>query len=396
MDNSGDVSRHTSGRLFSHDFVLVVFAFFAVCAAFHALTPTLPIYLSRLGSSEREIGVLMGTFAIAALVSRVFVGGALLRFRAKNVMMTGALAYIVAYLALIVFRPFFPFLIARFLKGVAFACIDTAALTSIFAVIPPEYRTRALGYLMLAPSLAMAVAAPLGMAIINWYSFTTLFLSCAGLAFCSFLMFWKLKGQETTFPSEAAPARSASYFNLKIVTPPITAFLHLFIWGALSAFFPLYAVQCGVANPGHFFSSMAIMMVAGRLLGGRIMDTCDKEKFIVAFLPSMMAVLIILSFSKTLFMFILVGALWGIGVAFFVPIIMAYALEFAGSSDGTAVGTYRAIYDLGIGLGPVVMGIIIPLTGYRIMFLSLALICLINLCYFQFYVRKRGKAAAVS
>ena len=72
---------------------------------------------------------------------------------------------------------------------------------------------------------------------------------------------------------------------------------------------------------------------------------------------------------------------------------MMYALEYSGSSDGAAIGTYRAIYDLGIGLGPVVMGLIIPLTGYRVMFLCLALICLINLCYFQFYVRKRRNLA---
>ncbi len=184
MDNERSVSRQSADKLFGHDYVLVVLAFFGICAAFHALTPTLPLYLSRLGSTEREIGILIGIFAVAALLSRVFVGGALLKYRAKSVMMAGALAYIIAYLALIVFRPFLPFLIARFLKGVAFVCIDTAALTSIFAVIPPVYRTRALGYLMLAPSLAMAVAAPLGMAVINRYSFTTLFLSCAGLSFC--------------------------------------------------------------------------------------------------------------------------------------------------------------------------------------------------------------------
>ena len=135
---------------------------------------------------------------------------------------------------------------------------------------------------------------------------------------------------------------------------------------------------------------MAIMMVAGRLFGGKIMDTCNKEKLIVTFLPSMVVILIILSLSKTLPMFIIVGAFWGIGAAFFVPMSMAYALEYSGSSDGAAVGTFRAISDLGLGLGPVVTGIIIPFTGYPVMFLCLALICLINMSYFQFYVRKKG------
>jgi hypothetical protein len=45
-------------------------------------------------------------------------------------------------------------------------------------------------------------------------------------------------------------------------------------------------------------------------------------------------------------------------------------------------------------LGPMIMGIVLPLSGYRIMFLGPALICLLNLCYFQFYVRKKGGTAS--
>jgi predicted MFS family arabinose efflux permease len=48
---------------------------------------------------------------------------------------------------------------------------------------------------------------------------------------------------------------------------------------------------------------------------------------------------------------------------------------------------------LGIGIGPVVIGIIIPLIGYRLTFLCLALVVLFNMSYFHFYVRKRRNAA---
>jgi MFS family permease len=393
MNNEKNISEHTKKGLFTHDFILAFFTLFFSSAAIHSLTPTLPIYLTRLGSNEREIGVLIGIFAVAALVSRLFVGGALLKYRERNVMMFGALLSAISFLASIIFRPFWPFFMIRFFQGVTLACIDTAVLAAIMGVIPLEYRTRALGYLMLAPSLAMAVAAPLGMFLVNQYSFTVLFLSGAGLSFCTLLMSWGIKGQRVFIPDKAAPVRPIAYFNLKIIAPAITSFLQLFVWGAISAFFPLYAIQCGVTNPGHFFTAMSIMMIGGRAFGGSIMDTCNKEKFIVAFLPAVSIILIILSFSKTLPMFIVVGALWGIGAAFFVPVSMTYAFEYAGSSAGGAVGTFRASQDLGLGLGPVVMGLIIPLTGYRVMFLCLALICFINLCYFQFYVRKRNNMA---
>jgi MFS family permease len=393
MDNETNIPEYTKKSLFTPDFILVFVAFFFFLAAISSLIPTLPLYLTQLGSNEREIGVLIGIFAVAALASRLFVGRALLKYRAKSIIMAGALLAFITFIAYIVFHPFWPFLIIRFLQGITMGCIDTAAFASIISVVPLAYRTRALGYLMLAFSLSTAVAAPLGMFVINQYSFTILFLSCAGLCFCALLLSWKVKGQGVTIPQKDSPAQSTSFLNLKIITPAITSFLQFIVWGAVMAFFPLYAVQCGVTNPGHFFSAMAITMIAGRLFGGRIMDTCNKEKLIVAFLPSMVVMLVILSLSKTLPMFIFVGAFWGIGAAFFVPMAMAYALEYAGSSGGTAVGTFRALQDLGMALGPVIAGIIIPLTGYPVMFRCLALICLINLCYFHFYVRRRDKVA---
>ncbi len=106
-----------------------------------------------------------------------------------------------------------------------------------------------------------------------------------------------------------------------------------------------------------------------------------------------MVALTILSLSRTLPLFILVGSFWGIGAAFFLPVSMTYAFEYAGTSDGAAVGTFRAFSDLGLGIGPVAIGIIIPLTGYRLTFLCLALIVLFNMSYFYFYVRKRRNAA---
>ncbi|MBP1750991.1 MAG: putative permease of the major facilitator superfamily [Deltaproteobacteria bacterium] len=135
------------------------------------------------------------------------------------------------------------------------------------------------------------------------------------------------------------------------------------------------------------------MLIAGRTIGGRIVDTYKKERVILTFICIFIIAMVILSFSRTLPMLVLVGLLWGTGTAFFVPASMAYSLNYAGSSSGASVGTFRAFTDLGQALGPVIVGIIIPLTGYQIMFLCLALVCLINLIYFQFYVRKRSKVA---
>jgi MFS family permease len=166
--------------------------------------------------------------------------------------------------------------------------------------------------------------------------------------------------------------------------------LSLFVWGALTAFFPLYAINHGVANPGLFFTTMAIMLILGRALGGKLLDLYSREKVILPCLFIYILSMVILTFSETLTMFILVAAIWGIGNAFLGPALIADALDRVGSSAGPAMGTFTAISDVGLTAGPVIMGIVLQSTSYPIMFLCLALVGVINLGYFHFLVRKKG------
>jgi MFS family permease len=255
----------------------------------------------------------------------------------------------------------------------------------------PAYRTRAINYFLLAPPFASAVATSSGVFIVNEYSFSVLLLACTGLSICAFLLFWKLKGREVVKTVENVPVKNKLFFEPKILAPAVLSFLNAFSWGGLTAFFPLYAIQCGVKNPGFFFSAMAVMLITSRLLGGKLFDIYSKERIITTTILIMIAAVVLIAFSKTLPLFILAGFIWGAGFGLVFPVAMAYSLEYAGSSDGTTVATYQAFMDSGIALGPVIMGFIIPLTGYRIMFLSLVFICFVNLCYFQFFLKKRHR-----
>ncbi len=390
MQNKGNISKQTARNLFTRDFVLGFLAYFVFLFACFALIPTLPIYLARLGSNEREIGVLVGIFSVSSLVSRLLVGGALFRYSEKSIMKFAALLFAITFPACIIFRPFWPFFVVRLFQGIAYACFDTAVFALVVKVTPLAYRGRALSYFMLATGLATVMAPTSGMFLVNQFSFAFLFLICMGVSLCSLLFSGTLKGLEMEKPDSSAHVQDTFFLELKIIVPAMSAFFHNFVLGSITAFFSLYAIQCGIKNPGYFFSASAVMVITGRALGGKILDTWSKEKIILTFILTSMLAMVILSFSTTLPMFIFVGLLWGTGVAFIFPVSMAYALDYAGSSHGTALSTFRALMDFGMALGPMTMGLIIPIAGYRIMFLCLALICLINLCYFQFYVRKRG------
>ena len=382
------MTTQTIRKILTRDFILAFFAQFALTSVFYLLIPTLPIYLSRLGSTEVEIGVLVGIFFLSSVVLRLFVGRALLKIPEKTFMIIGALLFALTSIGYLFTPPFWPFLIVRIFQGIAFAFFHTAIYTLIANISLEGHRGQSLSYFTLAMTTAGALAPSIGMFLINHFSFTLLFLVCLGLSLCSLFITNKLGGRQVA-PSQDSFVGDSFFLNRKALPPSIVSSISLFIWGALTAFFPLYAINHGVTNPGFFFTTVAIMLLLARSLGGKIIDLYSREKVILPCLTAYIISMALLAFSETLPMFLLVAVIWGIGNAFLFPSLVACALDRVGSSPGPVMGTFTAITDLGISLGSVVMGIIVHATSYPIMFLCLALTGIINLNYFYFFVREK-------
>ena len=199
MQNKESISQHTGRTLFTRDFVLVFLAYFVFIAANYALIPTLPIYFTKLGSNERQVGMLVGVMAVAALVSRFFVGGVLTKYSEKSAMLFGAVFFALTFPAAIVFSRFWPLFAVRVFQGIAFACFHTAAFAYAVNIIPPAHRAQGIAYFMLAPNLAMALAAPSGMFLFNQFGSTMFFLCCMSLSAGSFFLSWKVKSRKTSY-----------------------------------------------------------------------------------------------------------------------------------------------------------------------------------------------------
>src|SRR5512138_3280193 len=134
VQNQENSSRRGMRNILTRDFILVYVAYIVFAIANQSLVPTMPIFLSRAGSSAREIGVLIGIFAISSLIFRVIAGGAVTKYSEKAVMMAGALLSVATFLALVVFHPFWPILVIRIFQGISFAFLSTAAFTYSLSV----------------------------------------------------------------------------------------------------------------------------------------------------------------------------------------------------------------------------------------------------------------------
>ena len=376
----------TLQKILSREFILCFFAQFAFTFVFHILVPTIPIYLSRSGSSEVEIGILIGALGISSLVLRPIVGKKLSKIREKKFMLAGAILFAVTSIAYILTPPFWPFLFVRVFQGIGSAFFFTASIAFITNITPEAYRGQSLGYFFLSFNISMALAPILGMFLINQFSFDILFSLCTALSLCSLWIASKLSQKESKFIHDL-PTDASSFFGFKTLSPVLLYFMVHMIFGALMAFFPLHAINQGVTNPGLFFTAYAIVMISGRVFGGRIFDAHKREKLILPCITAFIIAMTLLAFSKSLEMFILVAVIAAAGHAFLVPSLFAYVLDLVGSSHGPAIGWLTAMGDLGLGLGPMIMGVVLRLTNFPTMFLCLALTGLIGFVYFNLFAR---------
>jgi MFS family permease len=375
-------------KILTRDFILCFISQFAFSSVFFILIPTIPIYLSRLGETEAGIGILVGVLSVSSLILRPLVGRALLKIPEKKFMIAGSLLYTLSSIAYLFSTSFWPILIVRVLQGVGLAIFQTASFTLITRISPDAHRGQSLSYFYLAINVAFALAPSLGMYIMNLFDFTILFLVCA--VFSLFTLFITLKMESIQGVSlQSEFSTDQPLITREALPTSIMAFMGSMIWGAVTAFFPLHALNHGVTNPGLFFAAMALTLIFGRAFGGRILDLYAREKVIFPCLIAQIIAMGILTFSNTLPMFILVAVVWGIGNAFFYPTLVAYTIDLAGSSRGPAIGTYLALSDFGAGIGSVIMGFIVHLTNYPFMFFCLAITGIINLSYFHFAVRKK-------
>ena len=108
-------------------------------------------------------------------------------------------------------------------------------------------------------------------------NFTILFLFCTSLSLSSLIFILKL-GKREILPPKDPSLKRKPLLSRAAVPPAVMASLVNIIWGALIAFFPLYAIDHGVTNPGIFFAAYAIILILGRSFGGKFLDLYIRER----------------------------------------------------------------------------------------------------------------------
>jgi len=351
--------------LLTRNFVLTSFSTVAIFTSFYFLLVTLPIYILQLGGTKSQIGLVIGVFTISSVVLRPFMGREVDKRGRKNMLLAGSLVVLISMLLYNHVTSVTALLLLRVFHGFGWGAATTAASTLIADIAPPSRRGEAMGIFGISANAAMAV----GPALSFWLlyasgvpDFPRLFMISAFIALLSLLLVLPITETGAVHPK-------TSLFSKEALFPSALMFSVTFTYGSIVSFVSLFAQEKGLGNPGIFFTVFAISLIFIRAFAGKLSDIKGRKAVIVPGMLILVLGLFVLSMTNSFLLFVVAAFLYGVGFGLVQPAITAFLVDrVSDRTRGAAMGTFTAAFDLGIGAGTILLGVVLQYFGFRIMF----------------------------
>ncbi|MFC3894792.1 MFS transporter [Lentzea rhizosphaerae] len=338
-------------RLLTPRFALLTAADLGYFTAVGIAVHTLPLYVTGpLHSTKAAAGVAFGAFAISALFLRPLAGRLTDRLGRRPLLLGGA-ALAAAGLALTAFATDLPAVIAlRLLLGVAEAAFFVAGFAALVDIAPPDRLGEALSLNSLGLYLGLAAGPPLG-EVLAQRSFATAWFAAAALCLASALAV--LPMGETGTPGQAA---STKLIHRPAVGPSAALGASLAAAGGFLAFSALRAQEIGYENTSLPLFLYGATVVVCRLVFAKVPDRVPPLRLGAIALAVIAAGLALTAVPHLL---IAGSVVLGVGVTFSTPAFFAAIFATAQPHQrGAASGTASAFLDLGLGGGPILLGLV--------------------------------------
>jgi MFS family permease len=368
--------RIAAERLWSRDLVLVVAASFLAFGAFGISLPVLPRYVvEELGRGDATAGFVFGSFAIAAILVRPFVGRWGDRRGRRRLMVIGAALMVIGLLAHVPAATVTTLVMARLVLGVGQAALVVGAATMTLDLAPTGRQGEASSYSMVAVQVGLGLGPVAGELVLDVTSYAVVWLVSAGIAFLSGLVTLAVT-PDRGHPDIASVRGVAGFFHRAGLAPGVILALGMTGFVGFLAFVPLYADQIGVQQAAPLFLLASLTIAGVRLVGARLPDRFGPVRTATIALLAAAVGLVGLGLWATPAGLYLMTFAMAVGTALVVPSLLLAAVQGVAVHERSRVmATFTSFIDVSGALGPLLLGAVATVSSYGGSFIAAALGC---------------------
>ncbi|MEB5929623.1 MULTISPECIES: MFS transporter [Acinetobacter] len=392
----------TTAPLWNRSFILCVLNNLFLFTYYFALIAILPIYITTdLGGTVKEAGLALTLFLVSSIAIRPFSGLIIEKLGKKLAMRGAGLLFALFAFSYLLIDSMSSLLIVRFLHGIWFSILTTVTVPVANDFIPDQRKGEGMGYFVMSTNLGVVFGPLIALTTIQFTSFQMLFgilavLISLGLIFSLILNIRELP-QAKVKTAEKSRLSLQDIIETKVLAVSFVALLTAFAYSSITSFITVFAeTKQLLAYVSLFFIVFAFSMLLVRPWVGKFYDNKGPDAVIYPSLIFFALGLVLVTLVNNQWMLWLSAVFIGIGYGSLFPCLQTLAIQAVEKQRmGHAISTFFTLFDLGLAVGSVMMGIFIAHWGYETTYMLCAMIVILTLLVYRYTISKKRTKVAI-
>jgi predicted MFS family arabinose efflux permease len=285
-----------------------------------------------------------------------------------------------------------PLVAFRLVSGAADAFFFVGAATMMTSMAGVARAGEAASYFGIAVYTGFSLGPALGEFAHDTFGYDGTWLVASAITGGSIVLAWRLVDPR---PARAVTAKKPPLVHKAGILPGCVLALGTVGLAGYQAFVPLYVKSVGLSGARYVLLVYGLTALLLRLLGARLPDRIGALRMAsVALVCSVTGLLTIAVFASQLGLFLGSVVFAGSGAYLFPATLTLAAGRAPVDERGAVIGTFTAFFDVSQGLGALVLGGVVALSGYRLAFTVGALSSVTALTMAQAMLRSSARQLA--
>ena len=380
-------------KLWNSEYLKVWSSNFLLNFAFMLMTPLLPLYLRDTFDADKElIGLVLAGYALAALLVRPFSGYVVDSWPRKTVLVITYFLTCAFFGGYLIAGSLTMFALFRMLHGAPFGACGVSLSTVMIDVLPSSRRAEGIGYYGLSNNIATAIAPSVGLMLFSRFqSYDMLFLLSLVCSLAGVVVDATLHLRPREVMQDKQKISLDRFLLLKGWALFLVMFTMAFCYSVLSTYVAIYGKEkLGVtAGTGLFFALFAIGLIVSRLTGSKSLREGKIVRNATWGIVVSISGFVIFASCHHMAAYYLSPFIIGLGNGHMFPAFQNMFVNLAPHSRrGTANSSLLTSWDVGIGLGIIVGGVVSELVNYYAAFWVAWGVNTLGVLFFFAYVRR--------